>query len=156
MTVPPFVRHSFQGIEDSVGAGIDGDRRAIAPEDHAVSVHDEQGTFTNAFALAIGPIRLCGCALGVEVGEQREMKTAVLGEGLMTPGPVHRNAEELGAVLAELRQDFVVQRHLIAADRAPICGIESQDHRPTLQIAERQPLVGGDTELEIRSDRSGG
>ncbi len=38
--------------------------------------------------------------------------------------------EELRAVALELRQHFVVQRHLITANRTPVRGIKSQDHGP--------------------------
>jgi hypothetical protein len=45
--------HAFQRFEDTVGAGIDGNRRAIAPKDPAVAIDDEQGAFANTIAIAI-------------------------------------------------------------------------------------------------------
>src|SRR4029079_10529305 len=110
----------LERVEDAVGTRIDRDRRAIAPGDHAVAVDDEEGALGNTFLVAVGAIALRYLALGMEICKQREMQAAGPGEGLMAPGAVHRDAEQLRAVLVELGQNLVVERHLIAADRAPI------------------------------------
>ena len=92
----------------------------------------------------------------MEVRQQRKVQVAMLGEGLVAPGPVHRNAQELSPMLVELWEHLVVERHLVAADWTPIRGIEGQDDRFALQIAEREPLVGGDPQLEVGRRRSFG
>jgi hypothetical protein len=84
------------------------------------------------------------------------MQVAVLGEGLVAPCAVYRNSPELSAMFAELGKDLIAKGHLVATDRAPICGIESKDDRPSPQITERKPLVGRDPQLEIWSGRTGG
>ena len=91
----------------------------------------------------------------MEIGQQRKMQTAVLGISLMAPGAIHRNAEELGAVLAELGEDFIVERQLIAADRTPIGRVEGKDYRLTREVAERQVLIRRDPEGEVGGGRSG-
>ena len=75
----PCVRQPFEGVEDAVGAGIDADRREIAPEDHAFAIDDEQRAFRHAFAFAVGAVAPRHRALGLEIGEQREVQPAVLG-----------------------------------------------------------------------------
>src|SRR5258707_2280747 len=156
MTILPFVRHVFQCLEDTVGAGIDSDRGAIAPEDLATVVEDEQCTLADAVRFPISSVALRDLTLGVEVRQQRKMQVAVFGEGLVAPSAVYRNSQELSAMFAELGKDFIVKRHLVAADRAPIRRIESKDDRPSLQIAEREPLIGRDPQLEIGSGCAGG
>src|SRR3981081_352006 len=84
------------------------------------------------------------------------MQVAVLGEGLVAPRAVHRNSQQLSAMFAELGNDFIVKRHLVAADRAPVRRIERKDDRPSLQIAEREPLIGRDPQLEIWGGCAGG
>src|SRR5947209_2538168 len=46
------------------------------------------------------------------------------------------------AMLAKFGKDFVVERHLIAANRAPIRRIKREDDRLFRQIRQRQHLVG--------------
>jgi hypothetical protein len=48
MTILPLVRHVFQCLKDAVGAGIDGNWRAIAPENLTPVVNNEQRTFADA------------------------------------------------------------------------------------------------------------
>jgi hypothetical protein len=57
------------------------------------------------------------------------MQVAVAGKGRMAPDPVGRNTQQFRIVLAELREDLVVERHLIATNRA-VGGIERRDYRP--------------------------
>jgi len=49
----------------------------------------------------------------------------------MAPDPVGRNTLQFRIVLAELREDLGVERHLIATNRA-VGGIERQDYRLSL------------------------
>src|SRR4051794_8946492 len=47
----PGAGHPLQRVENTVGAGVDGDRRDTAPEDHPILVQDEQGAFADALAV---------------------------------------------------------------------------------------------------------
>ncbi len=81
------------------------------------------------------------------------MQVARLAESLMAPGPVDRDAQQLGAEPAEVGQNLVVQDHLVAADWAPVGRIEGQDHPPSLQLGEGQLLIRRDVEGEVRGRR---
>ena len=72
----------------------------------------------------------------------------------MTPGAVDGDAEQLGVVLLELRQDLVVERHLVAADRAPVGRIERQHDGPAAEVRERDRLIRSGVQLEIRRGRA--
>src|ERR1700730_8856446 len=140
---------SFERVEDAVGARIDRNGRAKAPEDLALTVDDEQGALANTLVFTIRTVRLRDRALRVKIRKQRKMQVAIPDEGRVTPRAIDRNAQQLGAMLAKLRKDLVVQGHLIAADRAPVRGIEGEDDRRAPQVTERQELVRRDTQREI-------
>jgi hypothetical protein len=78
----------------------------------------------------------------MKVGEQWKTQPARLNIGFMAPHSVDCDAQQLRAVLAEFGQHPVVERKLLAADRTPVRRIEGKDHRPALQFAERQILIG--------------
>ena len=59
-------------------------------------------------------------------------------------------------MFAELWKDFVVECHLVAADRTPVRRIESEDDRPSLQIAKGKPLVRRHPQFKVGSDCRGG
>jgi hypothetical protein len=61
------------------------------------------------------------------------MELPVVRKGEVAPDPVHGNAEQLRVVVAEFAEDLVVERHLVAADRAPVCRVEGEDHRPAAE-----------------------
>src|SRR5207248_10841173 len=82
-------------------------------------------------------------SLGLEVRQQWKVELAIAGECGVAPHAVHRDPEELGVVALELRQDFVVEGHLIAAHGAPVRGIEGQDHGPAADTPERHRLTRG-------------
>ena len=67
----------------------------------------------------------------------------------VAPRPVHAHAQELRPVLLELREDLVVQRHLVPADRAPVRRVKRQDHRLAAEVAQRDALVRGAGEREV-------
>src|SRR3954468_4804528 len=94
-------RETFKCIEDAVRAGIYRNRRAVTPEDHAVAVEHEERALGDPFAGAVGAVGLRYGSLRLEIGEQREMQVAVLGESLVTPRAVDRDAEQFGVVLAK-------------------------------------------------------
>ena len=65
MTILPFAWHVFQCLKDTVGAGIDGDRGAVTPEDLAPVVEDEQRTLADAVGFPISSVALRDLTLGV-------------------------------------------------------------------------------------------
>jgi hypothetical protein len=64
----------FEGVKNSICAGIDRDRRAIAPCNRALPVGDKQRTFVDALACTIGAVFPCHLALGFEIGAQRKCR----------------------------------------------------------------------------------
>src|SRR5262245_10827636 len=78
------------------------------------------------------------------------MQPTILRKGCMTPCPVYGNSEKIRAVPLKLGKNFVVQRHLIATDGAPIRRIKSKNHRPPTEFAEGQFLIRRGVEREIR------
>jgi hypothetical protein len=70
------------------------------------------------------------------------MEVTVKGKGRVAPHPVDRNVQQFRVAPAKLREDFVVKRHLIATDRAPVGRIERQDYWLTRQIRQRRVLIG--------------
>jgi hypothetical protein len=77
----------------------------------------------------------------MKIRQKREVNVIVLCVSLMTPRPIHRNTEDLGAIFLKLRADLVVERDLVAANRAPIGRVEGEYHPATSQFAERQILI---------------
>ena len=69
------------------------------------------------------------------------MQLAILAEGKVAPDAVDRDAEQRGVVTLKLRQDLVVERHLIAAHRAPVRRIEGENHRAAAKLLEPDLLV---------------
>src|SRR5262245_44309495 len=90
------VWHFLQCVENPIGAGIDGNRRTVAPEDHSVAVDDEQRPFANTLAFAIRAVGLCGGTLWVKIGQQREVQAPRSGVGFMTPDAIDRDAQQFG------------------------------------------------------------
>src|SRR5712671_1853123 len=68
----------------------------------------------------------------------------------VTPDAIHGNTHEFGSELLELWEDFVIQSHLIAADRTPICREKSQYEWLTAKICEAHGLVGSAFKAETR------
>ena len=83
------------------------------------------------------------------------MQMAIARKGCVAPYPVDRNTQQFRAVSVKLRENLVVERHLIATDRAPVGGIERQDYGLTPQIREREVLIGGYAQREIGRGDSG-
>jgi hypothetical protein len=92
------LRKVRERVQNAVGAWIDGDRRAVAPEDHPLAVEDEKRSLAHALALAIGAIRFRDLAFRMEVGKQREVDVAVFRKGLVAPSRIDRDADELGVL----------------------------------------------------------
>jgi hypothetical protein len=54
------------------------------------------------------------------------MQMAIARKGCVAPYPVDRNTQQFRAVSVKLRENLVVERHLIATDRAPVGGIDAR------------------------------
>jgi len=132
----------FKCIENAVGAGIDRNGRAIAPNDDTIFIDDKQGSFANAVLFPIRSVGPGDSAFGLEVSKQREAEFPVLGKSLVTPDTVDRDSQELGVKFLEFRKDFVVQSHLVATDGAPVRRIKGQNDRLAPQLAEGEFLIG--------------
>src|SRR6266446_2378363 len=142
-------RQGFEGAQDAIRTGIHVDRRDVAPADDPVTVDDEQRSLAEPVAVAVHAVTPRHRPFGLEVREQGEMQFALAGERSVAPGAIHRDAEQLGAVALELGQDLVVQRHLIAADRTPVRGIERQNHGLAAVVPQRDGLIRGALECEL-------
>jgi hypothetical protein len=146
----------LESAEDPVGAWVHAHGRDVAPLHDAVRIDHIQGPLARTVFVAVGVIRPGDVALGLEVGKQREMQVPILGEGEMTPDPVHRDAHELRIELLELGEQLLVQGKLIGADRAPVLRVEGEDHGPAPEVRKRHRLVGGRAKLELRGLGPGG
>src|SRR5688500_607906 len=133
-----FRRQLFESREDTVRARVDADWRQVAPAHHALGIDDEEGTFRDAVLLTICAVAAGHPSLRLEIGEQGKMDLARLGEGAMAPHAVHGHAKHLRAELLELTRQLAVDGHLVAADRAPVGGVEGQDHGPAAQLRKRE------------------
>src|SRR5579864_5823509 len=149
-------RESFESSKYSVRAGIYGDGRAVAPGDNSVFIDDEESAFANAFGVAIRAVGFGGSALGLKIGEKRKLQVAVVGESFVGPHTVDRDAEKFGVEFRELGKNFIVEGHLIAADRAPVGGIEGENYRAAAEFAKSEALIGSYGKTEFWSGSSRG
>src|SRR5947209_20091667 len=93
---------------------------------------------------------VCSSDLGVEVGEKREVQTAIFRKCQMTPDSVDGDSEEFRVELPEFRHQLRIESELVAADGAPVRGIEAQHHGPAEKISERYMLIRRRLEGEVR------
>jgi len=70
------------------------------------------------------------------------MQIPILREGEMAPNAVDRDAQQLRIEPLELREQLLVQGQLIGADRAPVLGIEHEDHGLPSKRGKRRHLIG--------------
>jgi len=77
------------------------------------------------------------------------MQVSILAEGGMAPDAINRNSDKLSSMFLELRQYFVVQRHLVAANRTPVGRVEGQDYWPPPKLGERDGLVWRNVQGEV-------
>src|SRR5258708_25851693 len=120
------LRQGFQSIEDPVRSGIDADWRDVAPAHDPLVVQDEQRALRGAVGTAVDSIAARDRPFGLEIRQQRELQLAVADEGEVTPDAIHRDAQQLGTKAPKLWQHFVIERHLVAADWAPVRGVEGE------------------------------
>ena len=76
-------------------------------------------------------------------------------ESRVAPRAVNRDAEEFSAQLLKLRKDFVVERHLVATDRAPVSRVKRAHHRLPAEVAQANELVRRAPQSEIGSHSAG-
>src|SRR6266404_3173644 len=141
--------------QDSVGAGIDADWRDIAPVNDPVGIDNEEGAFADAFFFVVNAIGVRDRSFRFEIGQKRKVQLVVLGERGVTPRAVHRYAEEFSLKLLKFVQHFVVERHLIAAHRTPVGGVNREHHWSSTQLAQRYGLVWCASQGEVGSPRAG-
>src|SRR5207245_7496386 len=121
----------FKGSQYPIRTRVDPYRRDIAPANHPLGIKHKQGSFTRPIVSTIYPIHFGDCPLGLEVCEQGKVQLPVLGKSGVTPDPIDGDADQLGMEVAKLRQDLVIEGHLVTADRAPIDRIEGENYRLT-------------------------
>src|SRR4029077_6814699 len=102
------------------------------------------------------PVTTGHIALGLKVGEKGEMEFTIARECSVAPGAIDGNSDKLRAQVAKILEHFIVERHLIAAHRTPVCGIKSEHHILSPKIADIKPLVWCAAQAEIGCLRSGG
>src|SRR5437879_1982680 len=78
------------------------------------------------------------------------MQLAIPAKRRMTPGSINRNAQQLRAEILEFWQHFVVERHLVAADRTPVRRTKSEHDGQPEKLAQFHGLIGRAMELKIR------
>ena len=83
------------------------------------------------------------------------MQVTVLCECRMAPVAIDRDPKKFGPVIVKFGQDFVLDRHLIAADRTPIGRIEGKNDHLVRKITQRKHLVGRHVEVKSRSSSAG-
>jgi hypothetical protein len=75
---------------------------------------------------------------------------AITAERGVAPGTVHRDANQFRAEAFELRENFVVERHLIAANGAPIGRIKGEHDGLATKLAQLHRLIGSAVKTEVR------
>ena len=63
------------------------------------------------------------------------MQLPIPAEGRVTPGAVNGDAEQFRSQFLELRENFIVKRHLVAADRTPIRRVKGENNRLSAEVA---------------------
>ena len=77
------------------------------------------------------------------------MELAVAGERGVAPCAINRDSNQLRAKVMKVFEDFVVESHLIAADRTPISWVKRERDRLTAEFAQRKPLIRCASQGEI-------
>src|SRR5215510_13633105 len=68
----------------------------------------------------------------------------------MTPDTIDRNAEEVRMKAAKLREKFIVEHHLVPTHWAPVSRVEGEDCGRAAQFAQRDGLIRGRMQGEVR------
>src|SRR5579862_3858896 len=141
--------HGFECRQNAVRSGIDANGRQVAPADDALRINHEEGASGGPGFGGINAIGLGDSSLGLEVRKQRKSELSILFEREMAPDPIHGNAQELASEALELGQDFIVERHLVATDGAPVGRVEGKDHGASQEFAQGHFLIGGTMKAEF-------
>jgi hypothetical protein len=94
----------------------------------AIPVDNEKGAFAEAVLGAINAVTASHSPLGLKIGQQGEPQLAIVRKRQMTPGVVDGNAKQLRIQTVKPRQQFVVQRGLIATHRTPVSWVENENY----------------------------
>ena len=70
------------------------------------------------------------------------MKLALAAKGGVAPRAIDRNANEFSAEASKLRKQFIVERHLIAANRTPVGWIKGEHDWSPAKLRQADELVG--------------
>src|ERR1700730_6388286 len=140
--------------ENAAGAGIHADGRDIAPADDSGFVDHEERALAGSVLGGIDPVGARDGPLWLEIGEKWKAELPVFREGDVAPGTIDGYAEKLGPEALELGQHLLVERHLVAADRAPVGRVEGENDGPPPEVLEADRLIGGRVQREIRSLRA--
>jgi hypothetical protein len=73
-----FARQALEGVDHPIGAGVDLDRRYVAPENRALGVDDVKGALAGSDVVAEHPVAARHFPLGVEIREERKAKVELL------------------------------------------------------------------------------
>jgi hypothetical protein len=104
-------------------------------------VDDEECPLTGSIGIAIDAVKAGDRSFWLKISEERKVQFSFPAKGCVAPGTVHRNAEEFGPQFMKLREDFIIERYLVATDRTPICGIKDKDDRLPEKFAQANGLV---------------
>src|SRR4029078_7298372 len=86
----------------------------------------------------------------------RNARLATVGERDGAPGAINGDPQQLRTEAAELVEQFVVERHLVAADRAPVSGVEGEDYRSSPKVTQGDELIRRRMKREVGRARPGG
>ena len=89
------------------------------------------------------------------IGQKRKVQLVLLGVSRVTPRVIDRHAEDFSLKLLKLIKYFVIERHLIAANRAPVRLVKCEHHRASPELAQRHRLVWCASQGEVGSLRAG-
>ena len=122
----------------------------------SVCIDDKQRAFAHTIFVAINTVAARHVPLWLKVGQKGEMKLAIARECGVAPRAIHRNADQFRTELVEFLQHFVVESHLIAADRTPIGRIKGEHDRLATELAESEPLIRRASQREVGASAPGG
>ena len=122
--------------------------------DRSLRVEHEQRPLAEPVIFSIGVVRRETAPLGSKSASNRKRIFRSLAKARWHHTAVYRKAEQLRVVLLELRHDLLIERHLVAAHRAPVRRVEGQDHRLPDEVRWRDPLFRGGGQAEIGRGRA--
>src|ERR1035438_9394044 len=73
----------------------------------------------------------------------------------MAPDAINRDADQLRIKSVKLRQELIVESHLVPAHRAPIGRVERQDDWLAAKITQRDTLIGRAMQREVGCQGAG-